>query len=82
MIWKIKSIFFNFQPSGPKPSRWPGWPAFPPPPSARSPGGPASWQRGPAGLSGAPASPVEFDPLSEDPTRLDLNPTQIRVHTG
>jgi hypothetical protein len=40
-----------------------------PSPSTRGPGGPASRQHGPAGLSGAPASPVQFDPLSEDLTR-------------
>jgi hypothetical protein len=66
MIWKIKKIFFNFQPSGLKPSHRPGWPAFPP--SARGSGGPARQQRDPAGLTGTPASPVEFNPLSEDPT--------------
>jgi hypothetical protein len=46
MIWKIKRIFFNFQPSGPKPSRRPNWPAFPPPPrvaqAAQQAGSPAT----------------------------------------
>jgi hypothetical protein len=68
MIWKIKKDFLLI------PAEWAETQpsarlAYFPSPSARGPGGPAWWKCDPASLSGAPASPVEFNPLSEDLTR-------------